>query len=205
MAAVAAIAGVGMMVMCSSSLAATMMMGGEEKKDPVVPLGPSPGPSADDDDDTGVSGRYVQLSFEADSPSKYILAVSEIRVLDKDGTNMALNQPAEAPNGIHGGAAGNMTPMMAVDDDDDTFFHSVHGSHDVLIVDLGTVKEIAKIEIKNASSDRMAGGGPDSGDKGPTVTILGSDKTTVIKKTPEIKTIADKHTIDFTIATPVWV
>jgi len=41
MAAVAAIAGVGMMVCCSSSVAA-LMMGG----DPIVPLGPSPGPSA---------------------------------------------------------------------------------------------------------------------------------------------------------------
>ena len=198
MAAMPMLAGVGlMMVCCSSSSAAAMMMGGGEET-PVLAAGAGAAK-------TGVSGRYVQLSFEADSPSKYILAVTEIRVLDKDGTNMALNQPAEAPNGIHGGATGNMTPMMAVDDDDDTFFHSAHGSHDVLIVDLGTVKEIAKIEIKNASSDRMAGGGPDSGDKGPTVTILGSDKTTVIKKTPEIKTIADKHTIDFTIATPVWV
>ena len=203
MAAVAAVAGVGMMVMCGCSSVASVMMGDDDdkkkKKDDDKKK------KKDDDADAGVSGRYVQLSFEADSPSKYILAVTEIRVLDKDGTNMALNQPAEAPNGIHGGATGNMTPMMAVDDDDDTFFHSLGGSHDVLIVDLGTVKEIAKIEIKNASNDRMAGGGPDSGDKGPTVTILGSDKTTVIKKTPEIKTIADKHTIDFTIATPVWV
>ena len=39
MAAVAAIAGVGMMMCCSSSVAA-MMMGGEEKEDPVVPTTP---------------------------------------------------------------------------------------------------------------------------------------------------------------------
>ena len=32
-----AVAGVGMMVMCSSSVAAAMMMGGEEKEDPIVP------------------------------------------------------------------------------------------------------------------------------------------------------------------------
>jgi hypothetical protein len=41
-----AVAGVGMMVMCSSSVAAMMMMGGEEKEDPVVktpdtPAGPA--------------------------------------------------------------------------------------------------------------------------------------------------------------------
>ena len=41
MAAVAAIAGVGMMVCCSSSVAAFMMMGDEEKKDPVVPKTPA--------------------------------------------------------------------------------------------------------------------------------------------------------------------
>jgi hypothetical protein len=35
-----AVAGVGMMVMCSSSLAAAMMMGGGEKEDPVVPTTP---------------------------------------------------------------------------------------------------------------------------------------------------------------------
>ena len=46
MAAVAAVAGVGMMVMCGCSSVASVMMGGEEKKDPVVktpdtPAGPA--------------------------------------------------------------------------------------------------------------------------------------------------------------------
>jgi hypothetical protein len=36
-----AVAGVGMMVMCSSSVAAAMMMGGEEKEDPIVPKTPA--------------------------------------------------------------------------------------------------------------------------------------------------------------------
>ena len=47
MAAIAAIAGVGMMVMCSSSVAAMMMMGDEEKAVVATkkPAGPSPGPS----------------------------------------------------------------------------------------------------------------------------------------------------------------
>ena len=43
-----AVAGVGMMVMCSSSLAAAMMMGGEEKEDPVVPKTPA-GPACEED------------------------------------------------------------------------------------------------------------------------------------------------------------
>jgi len=45
MAAIAVAAG-GMMMMCCSSSVAALMMGGEEKEDPIVPLGPSPGPSA---------------------------------------------------------------------------------------------------------------------------------------------------------------
>mgnify|MGYP000055054785 CR=1 FL=1 len=36
-----AVAGVGLMVVCSSSVAAAMMMGGEEKEDPVVPKTPA--------------------------------------------------------------------------------------------------------------------------------------------------------------------
>ena len=43
-----AVAGVGMMVMCSSSVAAMMMMGGEEKEDPVVPKTPA-GPTCKPD------------------------------------------------------------------------------------------------------------------------------------------------------------
>jgi len=35
-----AVAGVGLMMVCSSSVAAAMMMGGEEKEDPVVPKTP---------------------------------------------------------------------------------------------------------------------------------------------------------------------
>ena len=63
-----AVAGVGMMVMCSSSVAAAMMMGGEEKEDPIVPKTPAeiaaaaaaaaaaadPFPTSI----TGLSGRY---------------------------------------------------------------------------------------------------------------------------------------------------
>ena len=50
-----AVAGVGMMVMCSSSVAAAMMMGGEEKEDPIVPKTPvDPFPTSI----TGLSGRY---------------------------------------------------------------------------------------------------------------------------------------------------
>ncbi len=54
MAAIAA--GVGLMVVCSSSLAAALMMGGEEKEDPVVPKTPKT-PVVP----TLPSGQYVKL------------------------------------------------------------------------------------------------------------------------------------------------
>jgi hypothetical protein len=57
-----AVAGVGMMVMCSSSVAAAMMMGGEEKEDPIVPKTPAEIAAAAADpfptSITGLSGRY---------------------------------------------------------------------------------------------------------------------------------------------------
>ena len=88
MAAVAAIAGVGMMVCCSSSVAALMMGGGEEKEDPscgpktpVVPTLPS--------------GQYVKLvhtvaqdnsaAGNADDKNK-ILNLAELEVFAKGGT-----------------------------------------------------------------------------------------------------------------------
>ena len=49
MAAVAAIAGVGMMVCCSSSVASFMMGGDDDDDKKKTPLGPSPGPSAPDE------------------------------------------------------------------------------------------------------------------------------------------------------------
>ena len=58
MAAVAAIAGVGLMIVCSSSLAAALMMGGEEETPApatTTPAGPSAGPTASDD--TGVTSQ----------------------------------------------------------------------------------------------------------------------------------------------------
>ena len=58
MAAVAAVAGVGMMVMCGCSSVASVMMGGEEKKDPVVktpdtPSGPACKPDQTFTEQTG--------------------------------------------------------------------------------------------------------------------------------------------------------
>jgi len=57
-----AVAGVGLMMVCSSSVAAAMMMGGEEKEDPAAGAGAGAGAGAPVDpfptSITGLSGRY---------------------------------------------------------------------------------------------------------------------------------------------------
>ena len=201
MAAVAAIAGVGMMVCCSSSVAA-LMMGGEETPAAATGAGAGAGAAAAL---TGVSGQYVELAFPADTNPKFSLTPHEVRVFDKAGTNMALNKTVVV-SGTHGGPNGGLGGSMAVDGDDDTFWHSLGGPSSIKI-DLGAVKEIAKIEIKNtegtteyngvAANARMSGGKA-------TVTIYGADGTTVVDTTPEISTVAAKYTIDLTASSPVW-
>jgi hypothetical protein len=196
-----AIAGVGLMVVCSSSLAAVMMMGGDDDSSGGGGGGGA-GPSAP----AGVSGQYVELAFPEGTGSQYNLTPHEIYVYDAAGTNMALNQSVEVSS-THGGPNGSMAGPMAVDGDENTFWHALGGKSSIKI-DLGAVKEIAKIEIKNnegtteyngvRSVDRMAGGKAK-------ITIYGSDGTTVVKSTPEISTPgAARYTIDLTSESPVW-
>jgi hypothetical protein len=196
-----AVAGVGLMVVCSSSLAAVMMMGGDDDSSGGGGGGGA-GPSAP----TGVSGQYVELAFPEGTDGKYNLTPHEIYVYDAAGTNMALNQSVEASS-IHGGPNGGMTGAMAVDGDENTFWHALGGKSSIKI-DLGAVKEIAKIEIKNnegttafngvRSIDRMAMGKAK-------ITIYGADGTTVVKSTPEISTPgAARYTIDLTSESPAW-
>ena len=203
MAAVAAIAGVGMMVCCSSSVAAFMM--GGDGDDDSSGGGGGGGGGGGSNVATGVSGQYVELAFPADTASKFNLTPHEVRVFDKAGTNMALNKTVVVSS-THGGPTGAMRGSMAVDGDDDTFWHSLGGTSSIKI-DLGAVKEIAKIEIKNdegtteyngvTSIARMSGGKAK-------ITIYGADGTTVVDTTPEISTVAAKYTIDLTASSPVW-
>ena len=199
-----AIAGVGLMVVCSSSLAAVMMMGGEEDTPtPVVPKTPV-GPVLP-------KGRYVRFTFHDDAPSKYILAPKEIKVFDKQGVNVALTKPVDA----HGHHSIERFPKEnAVDGNENTIWHSKHGGDtDWIEVDLEEEVEISKIVITQgngatvyngvASGARMSGGGPDSTDKGSYIIIKNASKAEV-KKTEDIKTVAGKYTIDFTASSPVW-
>jgi len=202
------LAGVGLMMVCCSSSSAMMMMGGDGD-DAAAGAGAGAGGGAGAGAaaaPTGVSGQYVELAFPEGTPGKYSLTPHEIYVYDDAGTNLALNTVVEASS-IHGGPNGGMAGPMAVDGDEDTFWHATGGKSSIKI-DLGAVKEIAKIEIKNnegtreyngvRSIDRMAGGKAK-------ITIYGANGTTVVKSTPEISTPgAARYTIDLTSESPVW-
>ncbi len=200
-----AVAGVGLMVVCSSSLAAVMLMGGEEETPaPATTAGAGAGPILP-------KGRYVRFTFHEGAPAKYILAPKEIKVFDKQGVNVALTKPVEA-HGHH--SVESFPKENAVDGNEDTIWHSQHGgTTDWIEVDLEEEVEISKIEITQgtgttvyngvASGARMSGGGPDSTDKGSYIIIKDAAKTEV-KKTEDIKRVAAKYTYDFTATSPTW-
>ena len=201
-----AVAGVGLMVVCSSSVAAAMMMGGDGDDDssgggagsattpktPVVPTIPS--------------GQYVKLvhtvaqdnsaAGNADDKNK-ILNLAELEVFAKDGTtSLAAGKTVtgssqySATHGYINLVDGNMT----------NFAHTKGRTAeeiDYLQVDLGSVQEIEKIKITNRTSccKKRA--------IGVKAVILGADGTTVIKETPAITTEAATYT--FTFPGTAWV
>ena len=195
MAAVAAIAGVGMMVMCCSSSVAALMMGGEEKEidggdisgagagTPVVPTLPK--------------AQYVKIArptgIYADETA--ILNIAEIEVFDKAGTNIALNATVTGGPANHGaGPWANLT-----DGDYTNFAHTLNDGIAFMTIDLGVVKEIAKIVITNragySGSKRM---------ENATVKLLDASQVDV-KTTEAIVGEKMKMTYDFDVATPAWV
>ena len=156
--------------------------------------------------------RYVTLTFHEDTPSKYVITPYEVRVFDKSGTNLALSGSISDVGENHDES--RFPRGALIDDDETTAWHSKHGaSTDFITIDLGADKEIAKIEVLNvtgttvyngvAAIARMSGGGPDSSDKGAYVELKNTAGS-VVKTTPDIKTVAAKYTIDFNSTTPTW-
>jgi hypothetical protein len=195
MAAVAAIAGVGMMVCCSSSVAALMMGGdgddssdsaaGAGAKTPVVPTLPS--------------GQYVKLVHTVgqdtsaagnDDDKNKILNLAELEVFAKGGTtSLAAGKTVEAANFHPAGPLGNL-----VDGNFTNFGHTLGRTpddFDAMTVDLGSVQEIEKIKITNRTGccQKRA--------IGVKAVILGADGTTVIKETAAITTEAATYTFTF--------
>ena len=186
-----AVAGVGLMVVCSSSLAAALMMGGGEKeidggdisattpKTPVVPTLPS--------------GQYVKLVHTSLTD---VINLAELEVFTKAGTTNLATGKTVTSSAFH--PAGPLPNL--VDGNMTNFAHTMNeiaATGDSMLIDLGSVQEIEKIKITNrvdCCQERAIG---------IKVVILGADGTTVVKETPAITTNAATYT--FTFPGTAWV
>ncbi len=193
-----AIAGVGLMVVCSSSLAAVMMMGGEEETP--TPLTTSAGPSGP----VLPKAQYVRVEKPSANYPANVINLGELEVFDKAGTNIALNAtvtggpgPAHSAGPFNRLTDGNATGLMS-----GNFAHTTGDGVSFLQVDLGAVKEIAKVVITNRGNNES---GSCCGNRlGDAKLILLDAGNTAVKTTAVIDTTKSKITYDFTATTPAW-
>ena len=191
MAAMPILAGVGLMMVCSSSSAAAMMMGGEtiEETKPVETKPVETGPVLP-------KAQHVKIARPTGTyPTTAILNIAEIEVFDKAGTNIALNATVTGGPAVHSaGPWANLT-----DGDYTNFAHTRKDGIAFMTIDLGAVKEIAKIVITNrtgySGSTRM---------ENATVKLLDASQVDV-KTTEAIVGEKMKMTYDFSATTPAWV
>ena len=190
MATTYAFAGVGlMMVCCSSSSVASMMMGGETTEE-TKPTTPTPtGPVLP-------KAQYVKIARPIGTyPTTAILNIAEIEVFDKAGTNIALNATVTGGPGVHSaGPWANLT-----DGDYANFAHTLNDGIAFMTIDLGAVKEIAKVVITNRNPSGGSGRLNDA-----KLILLDASQVNVIT-TEAIDTEKLKITYDFNVATPAWV
>ena len=185
-----AVAGVGLMVICSSSLAAVMMMRGEEDT-------PTPETGAGPAAPTLPSGQYVKL---VQTDLGMVINLTELEVFAKAGTtNLAAGKTVSASQ-FHPAWGGPMLVDGNFATTESNFAHTmteIPNTEDSMLIDLGSVQEIEKIKITNrvdCCQDRAIG---------IKVVILGADGTTVVKETPTITTNAATYT--FTFPGTAWV
>jgi hypothetical protein len=192
-----AVAGVGLMVVCSSSLAAVMMMGGEEETPATTTSAGPSGPVLP-------SAQYVRVERPSGDYPDNIVNLGELEVFDKAGTNIALN--ATVTGGP--GPAHNAGPFANLTDGDvsgliqGNFAHTTGDGVAFLQVDLGAVKEIAKVVITNRGNNES--GGCCGNRLGDAKLILLDAGNTAVKTTAVIDTTKSKITYDFDVATPAW-
>ena len=202
MAAMPMLAGVGLlMVCCSSASAAAMMMGGEETPTAAAGAGAATTPVGP----TLPSAQYVKVERPTGTYPDNIVNLGEIEVFDKAGTNIALNAVVTGgPGGAH--SAG---PFDRLTDGDATglaggnFAHTTGNGVAFLQVDLGAVKEIAKVVITNRGNNES--GGCCGNRLTDAKLILLDAGNTAVKTTAVIDTTKSKITYDFNVATPAWV
>jgi hypothetical protein len=168
-----------------------MMMGGEEE---------TPTPTAGAGADAGPvlpKAQYVKIARPTGTyPTTAILNIAEIEVFDKAGTNIALNAAVTGGPGVH--SAGPWARLT--DGAFDNFAHTIGDGIAFMTIDLGAVKEIAKIVVTNragySGSTRM---------ENATVKLFAGDLNVPVKTTEAIVGEKMKMTYDFAATTPAWV
>ena len=145
-----AVAGVGMMVMCSSFLAAALMMGGDGDD---AAAGAAAGAGAGAGDATPVVEKYRYVKIIRDKAgmgaagiaglSNHHLNLMEAKVMS-DGENIAF-QKSTTSSSIHAGLEGG----RLVDGDMTTMAHTENADVEWFLIDLGAEYEIDQVEIYN--------------------------------------------------------
>ena len=139
-----AVAGVGMMVMCSSSVAAFIMMGGEEKEDPVVPKTPV----------APVIKKYRYVRIYREMPTVlhaggHFMNLAEVEVFS-GGVNVAAGKTVTGSS-----LYSTLYPhSFLVDGIMDNFAHTNNEAVEWLLIDLGEEYEIDSVAITNRATSR---------------------------------------------------
>jgi hypothetical protein len=136
----------GCVVCSSSSLLGYLMIPTTPKT--AGPTGPYPG---------YVSGRYVRLALPVATENKYPLALHDIRVYDENGDNMATIAKGAS---VTASGSNNGSPEDAIDGERySTFWISDHSEGlRYFEIDLGSVKNIVKIEISDLTGTGVYSG-----------------------------------------------
>ena len=180
--------------MClSSSIGAALMMGGGEEDDGAG-AGAGGANNQDEDDIVLPQARYVRVERPSANYPANIINLGELEVFDTAGTNIALNATVTGgPGGAH--SAGPFERLT--DGNFGNFAHTTGNGVSFLEVDLGAVKEIAKVVITNR---------PDccQGRLGEAKLKLLDGSKAVVKTTAAIVSDKMKLTYDFNVTTPAW-
>jgi hypothetical protein len=138
-----AVAGVGMMVMCSSSLAAALMMGGEEKEDPVVATKDVTTPVVP------VIEKYRYVRIYRDQPAVldaggHWMNPAEVEVFS-EGVNVAAGKTVTGSSLY----AAQFPHSNLVDGNKTNFAHTNNAAVEWFLIDLGEEYEIDSVAITN--------------------------------------------------------